>query len=66
MSPRRLEAPETTSAVMGDLQDPYGAAVGFSPPAASAGAEEAGEEEDMLGGQAEADAEAVYARATTP
>jgi hypothetical protein len=37
---------------MGDLQDPYGATAGFSPPAAAAaagGAEEAAEEEDMRG-----------------
>lgn len=53
MSPRRLEAPETTSAVMGDLQDPNGAAVGFSPPAA-ASADAGVEEEDMRGGGARA------------
>jgi hypothetical protein len=36
---------------MGDLQDPYGATAGFSPPAAAAagGVEEAAEEEDMRG-----------------
>lgn len=53
MPPRRFPAPETTSAVMGDLQDPYGAAAGFSPAAAAAGAGEA-EEEDMRGGEARA------------
>lgn len=38
--------------MMGDLHDPNGAAVGLSPPAASAGAGEATEEEDMRGGEA--------------
>jgi hypothetical protein len=43
---------------MGDFQDPYGAAVGFSPAAAAADgaveAEEEEEEEDMRGGEARA------------
>ena len=41
---------------MGDLQDPYGAAAGLSPPAAAAegGAGEAAEEEDMRGGEGQA------------
>jgi hypothetical protein len=43
---------------MGDFQDPYGAAVGFSPPAAAVvgGAGEAAEEEeeDMRDGEGQA------------
>ncbi|ONL94775.1 hypothetical protein ZEAMMB73_Zm00001d028119 [Zea mays] len=43
---RRLSAPDTTSAVMGNLQGLNGATVGFS---AAGGPEEATEEEDMRG-----------------
>jgi len=41
---------------MGDLQDPYGAAAGLSPPAAAVegGAGDAAEEEDMRGGEGQA------------
>jgi hypothetical protein len=47
--PRHRSTPETTSMVMGDLHDPYGASEGFSPTVVAGGAGEVAEEDMWVG-----------------